>query len=67
MPTVDKAVHVGVTRTSKPTAVAAIVENIQKGRKTMYSLMSTGLHGENGLDPKTAIHLLRVYVIPVLL
>ena len=29
--------------------------------------MATGLHGENGLDPNSAIHLLRVYVMPVLL
>ena len=28
--------------------------------------MSSGLHGENGLDPKTAIHLMQTYVIPVL-
>ena len=29
--------------------------------------MSSGLHGENGLDPKSCIHLLNVYVLPVLL
>ena len=63
MPTVDKAVHVGVTRTTKPNAEAAIEENIQKARRTLYSLMATGLHGENGLDPNSAIHLLRVYVM----
>ena len=28
--------------------------------------MSAGLHGENGLDPETCIHLLRTYVIPIL-
>ena len=67
MPTVDKAVHVGVTRTTKPNADAAIEENIQKARRTLYSLMATGLHGENGLDPNSAIHLLQVYVMPVLL
>ena len=67
MPTVDKAVHVSVTRTTKPNAEAAIEENIQKARRTLYSLMATGLHGENGLDPNSAIHLLRVYVMPVLL
>ena len=67
MPTVDKADHVGVTRTTKPNADAAIEENTQKARRTLYSLMATGLHGENGLDPNSAIHLLRVYVMPVLL
>ena len=36
----------------------------------MYSLMGPGLHGnngQNGLDPQTSIHLIRVYIIPVLL
>ena len=28
--------------------------------------MGTGLHGENGLDPETAISLLQTYVISVL-
>ena len=47
MPIVDSATHVGLVRSSKPTADAAIEANIQKGRRTLYSLMSTGLHGEN--------------------
>ena len=49
MPIVDRATHVGLVCASKPTADAAIEENIQKGRRTLYSLMSSGLHGENGL------------------
>ena len=28
--------------------------------------MSSSLHGENGLDPETAFHLMQTYVIPVL-
>ena len=28
--------------------------------------MGAGLHGENGLDPDTSIHLLQTYVIPIL-
>ena len=67
MPIVDRATHVGLVRASKPTADAAIEENIRKGRRTLYSLMSSGLHGENGLDVETSVHLLKVYVIPVLL
>ena len=46
----------GILR-SKPAAEAAIEDNIQKGRKTLYGLMSAGLHGENGLGPETTIHL----------
>ena len=33
----------------------------------MYCLLSTGLHGENGLDVETSLHLLKIYVLPVLL
>ena len=29
--------------------------------------MSSGLHGEIGLDPETAIHLMQTYVLPVLI
>ena len=28
--------------------------------------MSSGLHGENGLDPETAIHLMQTYVLPLI-
>ena len=43
-----------------------VSHNIQKARRTVYSLMGSGLHGENGLDPETSIHLLQTYVLPVL-
>ncbi len=29
--------------------------------------MASGLHGENGLDPETSLHLIQIYVLPVLL
>ena len=66
MPTVNKTMHVGICRSSD-TDESAVVENIKKARRTMYSLMSAGLHGENGLDPETSIHLYQIYVLPVLL
>ena len=40
--------------------------NIQKVRRTCYSLMPVGFHGNNGVDPATCIHLLKIYVVPVL-
>ena len=67
MPVVNEAIHVGVKRSSKPTSTAAVEENISKARKTLYGLMASSLHGNNGLDPSTCIHLLKIYVIPVLL
>ncbi len=44
-----------------------VCENIKKARRTLYSLMTAGVHGENGLDPATSIHLLKTFVNPVLL
>ena len=66
MPKVDKSMHVGICRSSD-TGESAVTENVKKARRTMYSLMSAGLHGENGLDPETLLHLYQIYVLPVLL
>ncbi|KAK3088432.1 hypothetical protein FSP39_019152 [Pinctada imbricata] len=67
VPIANEAVHVGITRNVKGNCESTIQNNIQKARRTLYSLMSSGMHGENGLDPKSCIHLLNVYVMPVLL
>ena len=66
MPKVDKTMYVGICRSSD-TGDSAVAENIKKARRTMYSLISAELHGENGLDPETCLHLYQFYVLPVLL
>jgi hypothetical protein len=43
-----------------------IHENVEKSRRTLYSLLGAGLYGKNGLNPTACLHLLQVYVIPVL-
>ena len=40
---------------------------IKTARKTVYALMGTGLHGQNGLSPAIANHVIKIYVIPRLL
>ena len=65
MPVVEEAMHMGILR-SADTHESAVLHNIQKARRTVYSLMGSGLHGEHGLDPETSIHLLQAYVLPVL-
>ena len=57
--------HMGILR-SKTTEDSAVKENVSKARHTFYSLMPSGLHGENGLDPDTSIYLMQTYVMPVL-
>ncbi len=61
--------HLGIIRanTHEKSVKETVSENIKKARRTLYSLMTTGLHGENGLNPDTSIHILKTYVIPVLL
>ena len=66
MPVVDKATHIGITRSDTNSARPTIDENIRKARRATYSLMGTGLHGENGLDPETSISLLKTYILPIL-
>ena len=61
-------IHVDICRSSA-TGDSVVLENIKKARRTMYSLMSAGLHGENGLDPETSLHIYmyQIYVLLVLL
>ena len=66
MPEIEKTSHMGITRTSANQESNAVNENIQKARRTLYSLMASGLHGENGMDPETALSLLQTYILPVL-
>ncbi|CAG2239701.1 unnamed protein product [Mytilus edulis] len=66
MPVVDKASHIGITRSQNNSAQTTVDENLKKTRRAIYSLMGTGLHGENGLDPETSIAMLRTYILPIL-
>ena len=65
MPVVSETMHMGILRSSD-TQETAVQENIAKAQRTLSSLMASGLHGENGLDPETCAHLLQIYVLPVL-
>ena len=66
MPIVSNASHIGIQKSDKNSAESTVNENIKKARRAMYSLMGTGLHGENGLDSKTSIALIRTYILPIL-
>ena len=50
--------HMGIMRSAN-TQESAVQGNVKKARKTIHSLMGAGLHGENGIDPDTPIHLLQ--------
>ena len=65
MPVVSETMHMGILR-SNDTQESTVRENTTKAQRTLYSLMASGLHGENGLDPETCTHLLQIYVLPIM-
>ena len=66
MPVVEHSTHIGIQKCQKNSAKLTAEENMKKARRSLYSLMGTGLHGKNGLDPGTAITILYTYVMPIL-
>ena len=66
---VNSTTHLGIKRstTLKKTGDENVQQNITKSRRTAYSQLASGLHGTNGLDPRTAFHLVKIYILPVLL
>jgi hypothetical protein len=65
--TSTKEKHLGIQRTTDTKPISTIEERIRAGRRTVYSLMGAGLHGLNGVGPKTARKLIDCYVLPVIL
>ena len=66
MPITESTTHMGILRTSTNQEMQNVETNIQKAKRAAYSLMGSGLHGENGQDPETALSLLQTYVLPIL-
>ena len=65
MPVVKEAMHMGILRSAN-SQESAVTSNIEKARRTTYCLMGAGLHGNNGLDPDTSMHILQTYILPLL-
>ena len=69
IPEVEQVTHIGleIANTISNAAEANVENNIKKARRATYSLMSTGLHGNNGLDPESSLQLIKTYITPILL
>lgn len=68
IPVVESAPHLGILHDTGSCGVKTTLDqNIKKARGALYALMGAGLHGKNGLTPQANIHLLQIYVIPILL
>ena len=63
----DSSEHLGLIRSTKDENGMNIKKKISLARRTLYSLVKTGVHGSNGLNPKTSYKIYLVYVIPRLL
>lgn len=68
-PEVEEATHIGLKQTAlnSKTAEINVENNMKKARRATYSLMASGLHGQNGLDPETSLQLVKTYILPILL
>ena len=62
-----ETVHLGLIRTTSNETKINIEERISLARRTLYSLIKSGVHGTNGLNPRTSYKIYQVYVIPRLL
>lgn len=68
MSATNKATHLGIERISTGNNRKELVQTrITTARRTAFALMGAGLHGLNGMNPKVAIHLIQIYVMPRLL
>ena len=60
----DSSVHLDVTRSGIKDIELSIEKRIKCVRLTKYSLLGTGFHGTNGIDPITAYQIYKTYVLP---
>ncbi len=63
LPQVDSVKHLGLSRNPKSNS-EAIEERLECGRRSLYSLIPAGLHGESGISPPVAKKLLHLYILP---
>lgn len=59
--------HLGLIRSVKDENKLNLQKRISLARRTLYSLIKSGLHGCNGLNPKISYKIYQVYVLPRLL
>jgi hypothetical protein len=63
----NETTHLGLIRAELKENDLNIEARLSIARRTMYSLMNTGVHGANGLNPQTSYTIYQRYVMPRLL
>jgi hypothetical protein len=59
--------HLGLRRTTSEENKIKVNDRISLARRTLCSLIKTGVHGTNGLNPRTSCKIYKVYVVPRIL
>ena len=67
IPLVPNTTHLGILRAETNENIANIDERLKLARRTLYSLIGTGVHGSNGINPKVSYKIYQCYVIPRML
>ncbi|VDI42850.1 Hypothetical predicted protein [Mytilus galloprovincialis] len=63
----NQTVHLGILRSELKENNLNLEDRISLARRTMYALISTGLHGSNGINPIVAYKIYQSYILPKLL
>ena len=63
----ENATHLGIIRSELKENQLNIEARLSIARRTLYSLINTGVHGSNGLNPATSYKIYQCYVLPRLL
>lgn len=63
----SETTHLGLKRAISEESKIYINNKISLARRTLYSVIKTGVHGTNGLNPRTSCKIYQVYVLPRLL
>ena len=67
MPYTGSLTHLGLSRSLQRSNAEVVNERVRTATKTLYALMPSGLHGENGLSPSASRKIITAYILPRLL
>ena len=66
-PYADSLTNLAVSRSLQKSNAEVVNERVRTATKTLYALMPSGLHGENGLSPSVSRKIITAYILPRLL
>ena len=67
IPLTSSTTHLGILRSETCENSINIDDRLSLARRTLYTLINTGVHGANGLNPEISFKIYQCYVVPRLL